>query len=437
VVAALNSQNPNGPPGQTYAQSLALGGIDVNRDYISNGHNRDAQKDQWAPRLGFSYDLGGDEEHVIFGGAGRSYDRNLFDFLQLEQTKQALSTFNYFFQDANGNCYRGNTPCIPFNPNYLQGIENLLPLAAASNVGKEVDLINNDIKTPYSDQFSLGMRNRVGDWNTSATIARILSKDGFAFTLGNRYPNGDFWASCGSTCSSQPWGNGVPGFGALIVGNSGIETRTTQLLLSAEKPYTKDSGWAATFAYTYTDAKHNRDINEHYSFDEATIGDYPFILSNATSKHRFVATGAIDAPWGFVFAAKLTLATPVPVNQNACFSAQFPTGSFCTPIAGTVGSGSGVTDPNGTSAHSFIAGGDIFGYRQIDLQATKDIELPHGTSLYLRFDLLNVFNYKNYSDYITNWTSNGVANSDPVAYNRIGNITGVPRTFKFSMGFRF
>jgi len=98
---------------------------------------------------------------------------------------------------------------------------------------------------------------------------------------------------------------------------------------------------------------------------------------------------------------------------------------------------SGVNDPNGTSAHSFIAGGDIFGYRQIDVQATKDIELPHGTSMYLRFELLNVFNYKNYSDYITNWTSNGVANDDPVAYNRIGNITGVPRTFKFSMGFRF
>jgi hypothetical protein len=48
-----------------------------------------------------------------------------------------------------------------------------------------------------------------------------------------------------------------------------------------------------------------------------------------------------------------------------------------------------------------------------------------------------MFNYKNYSDYITNYGSNGVLNKFPVSYNSIGNITGVPRTFKISMGFRF
>jgi outer membrane receptor protein involved in Fe transport len=56
-------------------------------DYISDGSNREAFKDAWAPRLGFSYDLGGDETHVIFGGAGRSYDRNLFHWLVHEQLK--------------------------------------------------------------------------------------------------------------------------------------------------------------------------------------------------------------------------------------------------------------------------------------------------------------------------------------------------------------
>ena len=134
-------------------------------------------------------------------------------------------------------------------------------------------MINNNLKAPYSDQFSLGIRNKVGDWNTDATVARIVSKDGFVFTLGNRYPNGAFWTER----RSQPWGNGVPGFGNLIIGNNGIETRNTQLLLSADKPYTKESGWAATFAYTYTHATQNRDINEHYSFDEETIHQYPFI----------------------------------------------------------------------------------------------------------------------------------------------------------------
>ena len=56
-------------PGQTYAESLANGGIDIN-DYISNGSNRSNPSDQIAPRFGFSYDINADQEHVIFGGAG-------------------------------------------------------------------------------------------------------------------------------------------------------------------------------------------------------------------------------------------------------------------------------------------------------------------------------------------------------------------------------
>jgi hypothetical protein len=36
-----------------------------------------------------------------------------------------------------------------------------------------------------------------------------------------------------------------------------------------------------------------------------------------------------------------------------------------------------------------------------------------------------------------NWGQNGVASGDPVRYNPIGNISGVPRTFKATMGLRF
>ncbi len=97
---AQQRPDPNAPGGQTYAQTLALGGVNVN-DYISNGHNRSAQKNEWQPRLGFSYDLNGDEQHVVFGGAGRAYDRDLFDYLQLEQTKTALPEPTIYFRSAS------------------------------------------------------------------------------------------------------------------------------------------------------------------------------------------------------------------------------------------------------------------------------------------------------------------------------------------------
>ena len=416
VVAALNGPDPNAP-GQTYAQSLALGGVNVN-DYISTGNNRKAIKDEWQPRLGFSYDLNGDETHVVHGGAGRAYDRDLFDYLQLEETKAALPQFTVYFQDPSGQCHKNGAPCVAFNPAYLNGLSNLQGLVASSNTGKEVDLINNNLKAPYSDQFSIGMRNKVGDWNTDATIARIVSKDGFAFTLGNRYPSGAFWVDGG-----QPWGNGVPGFGALIIGSNGIETRNNELLLSADKPYTKDSHWGATFAYTYTNATQNRDINEHYSFDEATIHDYPFIRSNQVPRHRFVATGSVDGPWGLIVSGKLTLATPIPANNFTCFNGTFPTGSHCNPVALT---------PEGGQ---FLFGGNVFGQRQLDLQITKDFDLTRGISMYVRADFLNVTNYKNYSDYAL--TGNGVYSNTMAAYATAGNILGVPRELKITAGFRF
>ncbi len=429
LVESLNSQDtsPDAPVGQTYAQSLAKGGIDVD-DYISNGHNRKAYKGEIQPRLGFSYDLNADQAHVIFGGAGRSYDRDLYDYLQTEQTKTALPQLNYYFQDpATGQCYKGQTPCVPWNPAYFNGLGVLTSSLASSTNGQEVDMINNKLKAPYSDQFSIGMRNKLGEWDTSTTIARVLSYNGFAYTAGARNPDGSFWKYDDAAGQVNSSGNNIPNYGGLVIGNSGIRTRTTQVLLSAEKPYTKQSGWSATFAYTYTRAYQNRDINEHYSFDEATIGDYPFIRSNAAAKHRFVASGAIDVPYGLTLSAKLTLATPIPYNTDLYFvdtTSVFPNGAPDRPVALT---------PPGTGR--FLIGGKIFGYRDIDLQASKDFYVSGQTRLYARLDLLNVFNWKNYSDYTT--VNSSTMQNVAVTYTPNGNIVFVPRTLKLQVGLEF
>jgi hypothetical protein len=130
-----------------------------------------------------------------------------------------------------------------------------------------------------------------------------------------------------------------------------------------------------------------------------------------------VGTASVGIPWGFILAGKLTLASPTPVDDIACFGVTYPSGSGCTPIAAT---------PK-----------NFFGYRSLDLQLTKDFELPGRTTVYVRVDGLNVFNYYNYSTTLNNWGANGVANPDPVTYDKTGNITGVPRTLKFMIGAKF
>ncbi len=423
VLDAINSPNPyaGAAPGETYGDALAAGGVNLN-NYVSNGSNRHSFKGEWQPRLGFSYDLFADEAHVIHGGAGRAYDRNLYDYLQTEVTKQALPQTTLRFNIPTHPCDTSSATCVPWNPEFLNGQNVLQNFLVGGNAGQEVDMLNNKLKAPYSDQYSLGMSNTIGDWQTDATVTRVLSKDGFVFTLGNRYPNGAFFQN-----GNQPWDYPIPNVGGLILGDNGIETRTTQVLLSAQKPYTKESGWSTSLAYTYSHSKQNRDINEHYSFDEPTIEAYPFITSNAVAKHRFVGTAAVDLPWGISGSIKLTLATPLPKNAAACYGQIEPNGASCIPMAAT---------PSGAK---FLFGGDIWGYRDIDLQLTKDFVINKDTKIYARFDVLNVFNWKNYadSDYIVNWGSDGVLNSRPVAVNKKGNITYVPRTARFTVGLKF
>jgi len=411
----LDSLNTEISPGLTYGQSLGLStdpnvAIDIN-DYISTGNNRKAQDDAFQPRFGFSYDLGGDQAHVIFGGAGRAYDRTLYDYLQLEQTKFALATAEVRFNTVDHPCTVNGSSCVTWDPAYAGDPGALRSLL--NGMAGEVNLINNDLAVPYSDQFGLGMRNRLGDWNTSVAVTRVISKDGFVFTLGNRYPNGDFWQN-----RSQPWGNSPPGLaGSLLVGDTGIETKSTQVLLSAEKPFTQDTRWGATFAYTFTDAEHNRDINEHYLFDASSINVIPFILSNAAAEHRVVATGSFAAPWGFMIAGKLTWSTPIPRNVISCYSgtATFPTGAACNTFG---------LDVDGTT-----------GYQAIDLQITKNFELGDIGSMYLRIDALNVTNEHNEVDYIDTIGSDGIIVS--ARYAPFGNITGVPRTVRMSFGVKF
>ncbi|WIG56486.1 MAG: OmpA-related protein [Rhodanobacteraceae bacterium] len=431
VVAAIYGQDPNAPPGQTYAQTLANGGINI-ADYIGNGHNRSQPKNEWQPRLGFSYDINGDQKHVIFGGAGRAYDRDLYETLQVEQTKQALSQPTLMFDTPDSPCTVGTGTCFAWNPAYYD-IPTLQSLVAGSNLGKEVDMVVNNLKAPYSDQFSLGMRNTIGEWNTSVTLVDVRSYNGLVFQLGNRYPDGTFWRNgCQAWCGPT----GVPGFGNLILGNNGLETHLDQLLVSIDKPYTHESHWGASIAYTYSHATKNNDNldpTDQYAFDYETIGHYPFVAAPGVPRHRLVATATFDGPWGFVMGAKLTLSTPNPDVNLADYGLP-ATGVDHGAINGAGHEAVGIFPPgNGR----FLIGGKIFGYRDLDLQATKNFRIHDGLGAYVRIDLINAFNWNNYVDYLESWGSSGQMNRIPVVYNPTGDISGYPRTLKISMGLKF
>lgn len=416
VLAGINAQDNHAgaPVGQTYAQTLALGGVDIN-DYISTGKNRDAFMDAIQPRVGFSYDLGEDERHVVFGGFGRAYDRNVFDYLALERSKGTFPSYTRDFNVPGHPCTPGVNGCLAFDPQYFnrEALEALV--AANPSLGREINMIDNELKTPYSDQISLGIRNRVilfnQDWNTSATVSHIESKDGIVFLLGNRRPDGSFREDPNTIWGGLPFGNGIPNLGSLILIKNGLETRANQLLLQAEKPYSSESGWSVTLAYTYTDAEENRSniaaTDEHYILDYPTVSGFGWHASTGVPRHRLVATGIYDAPWGIGLSTKLTLSSPQEYEALNCYDAI--NDGFCF-------------------FQNFKPDRTI-GYKTLDLAAQKSFETFGDVVVKLRADVLNVFNWENGQSY-DNYRGNfGVPN---VNYGNTTAYYQPTRTFKLS-----
>ncbi|MDR6129028.1 outer membrane receptor protein involved in Fe transport [Sphingomonas sp. SORGH_AS802] len=441
VVAAINGPFPGTT--QSYASVLAQGngatpGYNIN-DYISTGSNRRAPNN-FSPRLGFSYDIDADSRHVIFGGFARSFNRNQFATLALETTKIALNgnpevyfpsavTQNAFGPCATAADINPDNHCYAFNPAYLTpaGLATL----QTSPSSHEVDMLPNNIRTPHSDQYSLGMRNSIGDWNTQVTLSYVESFDGIVGRFANRYADGAYFQN------GSPWGaQGVPGVGSLILFDNGAKDRLLQLGLGAQRPYTKQSGWSATIAYTLSYSDQNNvaggsnpyAINSNqYLFDLPYAYQYPFLRGTATPVHRVVATYSRDLFWGIQSAAKVELATA----NNAT------TILGCQEVCNVQG---------GTTLFVSRQPKDFLGYKEVDLQFTKNVDFWRSVSGYVRVDLLNIFNFHNYDPAAVSFNTNA-ANGQPLPigqqlqvrpdYNRTGPIVGVPFTVKLSTGLRF
>ncbi len=258
------------PAGQTYAQSLAKGGINID-DYISNGNSRKPYKGALAPRVGASYDLFGDRRSVVFGGWGRSYDRSMANHALDELQKNAQP-------------------------------------------GGEIWLIRNDFKMPYADQMSIGLRQAVGGWNAEVALSRITAKNQFVWFGGNRDPNGGW----GTQSPIDPLWGGPNGFGTLILGDFVGENRTNALLFKLEKPYSQ--GWMMNVAYTYSDAKtlHKEWNNDIFDWTYGRSNARGWNRSTLVDKHNLVVAGLVELPWELTLSGKAQYASGLPRRTTVC-----------------------------------------------------------------------------------------------------------------------
>ncbi|MGI8840152.1 MAG: TonB-dependent receptor [Caulobacteraceae bacterium] len=372
-------------------------------DYISTGSNRKPYLKEFQPRIGVSYDVFGDQKTVLFAGAGRYYDRNLFRNV-VEESLYTQFVSRIFYFSPNGGIVNG-TPTIAWNPSYLSaaGLDGLI----ASQIAPEGQLrvLQNDAPPPYTDQFDVGIRQKFGQWSTSLTFARQRGYNG----IGYYHANVNVARNSAGFLDTIP----VPGYGDIEASNSDGKTRFDAIYVTIDKPYTHASHWGVDVAYTYIHSKQNG--NEGlFNYDFPNIAASPFYANDADLHDQLVVTGTADLIWGFRTSGKFLLTTgdPYQVTDATCSFGQ-------------------------TSPTCLLHIGDFRhnpGFAQLDMSLIKDIKTFNGQNLQLRLDLFNVFNKTNTG--CANSFAGSPGNPNP-NYGQVSCQIGPPRTLQVGARYAF
>ena len=430
-VTALQTYVATLPCGQT-ATTAAMRSrqlvCDLNR-FITDGDDRDPFKGAIQPRVGFSYDLFGNQRTVLFGGAGVYYDRHRLGYFSSEITRGRFD--QYTFRFSTNGAPQGTNPTIVWNNAYLtrEGLETILNNAAIAP-GGELHLYDNDLKPPHTNQFSGGVRQSFGPVQITANYTGVRGYDFLVALRANRNTNG-------SCCQQNNpiWSN------LFTVENRG-RTWYDAFMLKAEKHFTPTSRWGFQTSYTLAYAEQNADPNNRFNnlsdVDPNDLQRYP---SANDERHHWTTNFTVGLPLDFRFSSIVDLGSGTPYNVTVGFGAGT---NNCTH--GNMDCEGGNDWPDGESRNwwrperqSFIFP-DAWTYRNVDVRLEKRFKTFRGQEVGVIGEVFNVFDFANFTGYNLSYGSYVVSGGQTsivrtqVCPNRINSTTNCPVALVDALG---
>jgi outer membrane receptor protein involved in Fe transport len=355
-------------------------------------------KNGWAPRVGFTWDIVGNAEHMLRAGIGRFYDFPYSNATILFPAGAVQSRYGVAYNNHDDSGIKNEDgsyfqPGQPLPPNQLPGTAFDTPNEVASPT----------LKPPYSDQASLGYSWQVNNWvgfNLDAVTARYRDLP-FRFRA-NPFVPGTGQRRFPDFGSFRMWyGKGYADYNGA---NIGIRLRGDKFELQGFYTYSRVTGnilaGADEFRITSTD----------YQPDLSSVRD------QSVNPYDPICTSTCKGPLNTDSTSRITLAGTYQFAYDFTLSGVFRyhSGTPYTEWAGTDLNGDGYAFdlPPGVS-HVNIRRGSSFS--QFDLRLSKQFWFAKDVGVEVLAEVFNVFNSKNPAGYVGNILADNYAQATTYA----------------------